>query len=213
MKPLFVTGIGTDVGKTLACIIMLNALEAEYWKPVQAGFKDGTDTETVQSLRYHSSIAVHQETYKLNLAASPHIASREEGIRINLSDILQSLPITNRRLLIEGAGGLLVPLNESEFVADLIARLQATVILVSRNYLGSINHSLLTAAYCRQQNIDVAGWIFMDEFGTYEQEIAEWSGYPVIARIPRLPVINREILWQQSQQIKPHLISILGNHS
>ena len=213
MKPLFVTGTGTDVGKTLVCITLANALEADYWKPVQAGFSEGTDTQTVQTLRYHQSFTQHREVYKLKLAASPHIAAREENVRIDTSSIVQQMPVVNGSLLIEGAGGLLVPLNEKEFVADLIVALNARTILVSRNYLGSINHSLLTAACCRQRNLDVAGWIFVDDFGTYEQEIAEWSGFPVLARIPRLAVVDRESLWQLSQQIKPHLLSILGNHS
>jgi dethiobiotin synthetase len=157
-----------------------------------------------------AGVSMHQEVYKFRLAASPHIAAREEGADISLERIAASLPVTGSHLLIEGAGGILVPLNGSEFVADLISKLHARVILVSRNYLGSINHSLLTAAYCRQRNLDVAGWIFTDEPGGYEEEISRWTGYPVIAKIPRLTEINRNTLWHQSLLMKENVIRILG---
>src|SRR5581483_8557036 len=102
----------------------------------------------------------------------------EEGIRINIGEICKKIPNINRTLLIEGAGGLLVPLNETEFVADLIKALQAKVILVSRNYLGSINHSLLTARVCKEMQLPVIGWVFNDQYLDYEEEIVQWSNFP-----------------------------------
>ncbi|GAC1442471.1 MAG: dethiobiotin synthase [Sediminibacterium sp.] len=209
-KPIFITGTGTDVGKTLAAAIVTEALEADYWKPVQAGFDDGTDTLLVASLLTNGNSVLHKELYKLKLPASPHIAAGREGIRIDLAAIAgEALAIRgrmkNKRLVIEGAGGLLVPLNEKETVADLIKALDARVILVSRNYLGSINHSLLTAAYCRDHQIDVAGWIFNDHYMQYESEIAGWSGYPSLGTIPKLSSIDKKTIHALALQMNPLL--------
>src|SRR5690349_3739626 len=132
---IFVTGIGTGVGKTCISAIVARALEADYWKPIQAGFDEGTDSEWVAGMLSGTQSVIHPEVYKLAMPASPHIAAREEGKRINIEEITKRIPANNRTLLVEGAGGLLVPLNESEFVADLIKALDAKVILVSRNYL------------------------------------------------------------------------------
>ncbi|MEO8713151.1 MAG: dethiobiotin synthase, partial [Parafilimonas sp.] len=148
---IFITGIGTDIGKTIAAAILTEALEADYWKPIQAGFDEGTDSEFIRSLISNKKTIIHPETYKLKLAASPHIAAREEGIEIDLNKIEKDyFRIVNRELsivnserssvnshllsdnlIIEGAGGLMVPLNENEFVLDLIKKLNAKVVLVS----------------------------------------------------------------------------------
>ena len=145
----FVTGIGTGIGKTLISAILAKALDADYWKPVQAGYENGTDSDWVMQKLTNSKI--HPEVYKLKLAASPHIAAREERIQISIEHIIEKKPVENRNLIIEGPGGLMVPLNEHEFVIDLIKALGMRVILVSRNYLGSINHSLLTSELCRRE--------------------------------------------------------------
>jgi dethiobiotin synthetase len=183
MNPIFVTGIGTGVGKTLVAAILAQALKADYWKPVQAGINE-TDSNWIRSHVENPLTIIHPELYALKLPASPHIAAREEGLRVEIGNVVANLPSNNRILIVEGAGGLMVPLNESEFVIDLIKALNCRVALVSRNYLGSINHSLLTAQVCRQNNVNVAGWIFNDQFMHYEDEIVEWSGYPKIASIP-----------------------------
>ena len=184
MKRIFITGIGTGIGKTLVSAIVARALEADYWKPVQAGYESGTDSEEMAALLAGTSLTIHPEVYRLAMPASPHIAARNEGITISVKKICEKIPIISRTLIIEGAGGLLVPLNENEFVADLIRELKASVILVSRNYLGSINHSLLTAQVCMQMKIPVIGWIFNDQYLDYEDEIVRWSNFPKIASIP-----------------------------
>ncbi|MEI6184788.1 MAG: dethiobiotin synthase, partial [Bacteroidota bacterium] len=139
MEMLFITGIGTDVGKTIAASIVAEALGADYWKPVQAGFEEGTDAGLAGKLVSDKSIVIHKEVYTLKTPASPHIAARIDDIIIDINKIVVSLPASNKQyLIIEGAGGLMVPLNEQEFVIDLIERLKAKVILVSKNYLGSI---------------------------------------------------------------------------
>ncbi len=201
-QPIFITGIGTGIGKTIISAIVTEALQADYWKPVQAGFEDGTDTLQVQSLISNSISVIHPEVYKLSLPASPHIAAKEEGRKINLQHILQQKPITNNLLVIEGAGGLMVPLNEHEFVIDLIKKINARVILVSRNYLGSINHSLLTASLCKQRNIDVLGWIFNDQYLNYEEEIVLWSGYPKLTSIPFVNTVDKVFVETQALKLQ-----------
>ncbi len=210
MQPLFITGIGTNVGKTVVAAIIAEALKADYWKPIQAGYENGTDTLDVLSLISNSTTIVHPEVYQLSLPASPHIAAKNENVEINLNQIINYLPKTsNSNLVIEGAGGILVPINETEFIADLIKLLHAKVILISRNYLGSINHSLLTAAFCKQNNINVLGWVFNDTFMNYEDEIVAWSGYPKIATIPNADCINKDFINKQALQMKSSLSKFL----
>ena len=229
---IFITGIGTDVGKTVAAAILAEALEADYWKPVQAGYDDGTDAEFVRSVVTNKISVVHPETYKLKLAAAPHIAAREERIKIDLDKIADDFHVITSNfkprptgssgraqtsnvkpqtsnLIIEGAGGLMVPLNDDEFVIDLVKKLNVNVILISRNYLGSINHSLLTAAVCKQHDINILGWVFNDHYLNYEEEIVQWSGFPKITSIPRAEKIDRAFVKTQASLIKDSLISFL----
>lgn len=215
-KRLFITGIGTDVGKTLVSAILAEALGADYWKPIQAGLDTGTDAATVGALISNTQTRIHPELYRLQTPASPHIAARIDGISIDRTLIQQrceeiGATLQNRPLLIEGAGGLLVPLADTLFVSDLIKPMQASVVLVSRNYLGSINHSLLTAAYCRQQAIDVAGWIFTDDYMQYETEIVQWSGYPSLGAIPKLAEINKTTIREQALRLRTTLIPNLAS--
>lgn len=197
--------------------IVTEALDAHYWKPVQAGFADGTDSEWVEErIGTGSGSRIAPELYKLKLPASPHIAAREEGLAISLDKIAATLDQiaatlpAGRPLVVEGAGGLLVPLNQREFVLDLVKKLEAKVILVSRNYLGSINHSLLTAAVCRSHGIKVAGWIFNDQYLHYEQEIVSWSGLPRIGSVPFQDSPDAEFVRTQAGLIGPALRKVLG---
>jgi dethiobiotin synthetase len=239
MQPIFITGIGTGIGKTLIAAIVTEALEATYWKPVQAGFDDGTDTGWVSERISRPEGRLSPEAYRLAMAASPHIAARQEGIVISLDKIVDQFEeirleanhrsaIRNggagspggrdetggsgtvvRPLIIEGAGGLFVPLNDQEFVLDLIRRLDATVILVSRNYLGSINHSLLTATACRVHGLRVAGWIFNDQYGQYEHEIEKFSGLPSIGSIPFTDHPDKAFVQAQAAIVRPALLQAL----
>lgn len=206
---IFITGIGTNIGKTVVSAVITEALTADYWKPVQAGFEEGTDALTVKSLVSNTVSQFHKEVYKLAMPASPHIAAKAENITINLSNIVAALPATNNYLIVEGAGGLMVPLNEQAFIVDLIKQLKAKVILVSQNYLGSINHSLLTAAVCKQHNIEVLGWVFNDTYLNYMQEIVEWTQYPLIAHIPKITVVTKEFILQQAQIMKESLCKFM----
>ena len=184
MKSYFVTGIGTDVGKTVAAAILTEALHADYWKPVQAGALDFTDTDTVKSLVSNPTSTFHPEAYRLKMAASPHRAAAE-GIELNVRAL--TLPQTENNLIVEGAGGLMVPLNKRFLMLDLVQQLGLEVVLVSRNYLGSINHTLLTAEVLRYRKVPVAGIIFNgEENAASEDFIIKYTG------LRRLPSIRQE---------------------
>jgi dethiobiotin synthetase len=203
MRPFFISGIGTGIGKTIVAAVLTEALRANYWKPVQAGFEKGTDSSWLASMINNSETIIHPETYKLQMAASPHIAAARENRRIDLSRIIEDFDQlkSDRPLIIEGAGGLLVPLNEKEFVIDLIKLLDARLILVSRNYLGSINHSLMTAKICRSYGLDPAGWVFNDNYLDYENEIVTWSGYPALFSLPLLDTISPQTISEAAGRI------------
>jgi dethiobiotin synthetase len=225
MRPIFITGIGTGVGKTLVSAIVAEALGAYYWKPVQAGFDEGTDAEWVGARLSNGGVGaggagegrksgaasgrVLPELYTLKMPASPHIAARAEGVVISLDMIAAGLP-AERPLVVEGAGGLFVPLNDRDFMVDLALRLDATVILVSRNYLGSINHSLLTAEACKVRGVRVAGWVFNDQYGHYEAEIAHWSGLPALGSIPFRESPDAEFVREQASLLRPRLLEMLA---
>ena len=205
MKPIFISGIGTDIGKTLIAAIITEALKADYWKPVQAGYDPGTDSQFVASLISNSDTVIHPETYLLKLPASPHISAQKENRRIELQKIAEELSAMDKKrpLIIEGAGGLMVPLNDKEFVIDLVKMLNARLVLVSRNYLGSINHSLMTAAVCRNYGLEVAGWIFNDQYLNYEHEIVQWSGFPALFSVPLMKTISKQSILAAAESIPP----------
>jgi dethiobiotin synthetase len=212
MKPLFVSGIGTGIGKTVVAAILTEAFQADYWKPIQAGYETGTDSNLLASLVSNPKTIIHPETYKFETAASPHIAARNENQRVDLGRIVndyQKLD-SDRPLVIEGAGGLMVPLNEIEFVIDLVKKLDAVLILVSRNYLGSINHSLMTANICRSYGIVPGGWVFNDNYLNYEKEIVDWSGYPALFSLPYMDSISKQTISKAAQRFDlSYLYSLL----
>jgi dethiobiotin synthetase len=205
LQPIFITGTGTQVGKTVVAAIVTEALQADYWKPVQAGFENGTDSQSVKNWVSNPSSIIHPELYKLSLAASPHISAREESITISIENIIQQIPVTTKPLIIEGAGGIMVPLNEHDFIIDLIKALNAIVIIVSENVLGSINHSLLTAAMVKAGNFQKAGWIFNKKFMGYEDEIVAWSDFPRIGSITNLTNIDQSSILSEAEKLLPAL--------
>ena len=208
-SPIFITGIGTGIGKTVVSAIIAEALEADYWKHIQAGIDTATDSDWVKAHLSNPLSVIHPECYRLKLAASPHYSSRQEGIAITVQRISNEIPIYNRNLIVEGAGGLFVPLNNNEFIKDLIIALRARVVLVSRKYLGSINHSLLTAAECRQTNIPVAGWFFHGYEPSYENEIISWSGFPKIASVPIVEYPEKSFIKEMAELNRMSLIDML----
>jgi dethiobiotin synthetase len=204
MKPIFISGIGTGIGKTVVSAVITEALQADYWKPVQAGSIPDTDSLRVKELLSNSGSRIHRETYFFSLPASPHISARKENENIVLDRIVNEYQQMdhNRPLVIEGAGGLMVPLNEKEFVIDLVEALGARLVLVSRNYLGSINHSLMTAQIARARGLDVCGWIFNDQYMDYADEIAAWSRIPKLFEIPMLESVSQDHIAKFASQFK-----------
>lgn len=203
MEPIFVAGIDTNVGKTIVAAILTQALKADYWKPIQCGNLNDSDTNTVQQLVSNGTSTFHPEAYRLPLPMSPHIAASRAGVSISL-DLIKA-PTTNRPLIIEGAGGLLVPLNQQYCVIDMIQHLGAQVVLVSRNYLGSINHTLLSAQALKAYNIPVKGIIFNGEpmEGT-EEIILHHTGYKCLGYLDEEPLFTPEIIAQYAQKWLQH---------
>ncbi|SHN44466.1 dethiobiotin synthase [Chitinophaga sp. CF418] len=201
---IFITGIGTGVGKTVTSACVVEALRADYWKPVQTGLTEGTDTDTVKSLISNPVSVCHREAYCLEAPASPHLAARLEDVNINVKRILElahSIQPSGRSLVIEGAGGLMVPLTEQVFTIDFIQQLEAKVIIVAQNYLGSINHALLTTQVLKQRAIPVLGWIFSGEYHSNETEVVGWSGYPLLGRIPHTAMVDRAFVKEQAEKL------------
>ncbi len=194
----FITAIGTDSGKTLVSAIITEMLQCDYWKPIQSG--DPRDTLTVQSLVSNKFSSFQSETYLLKTPASPHYSAQVDGVNIELDKIV--LP-TRNQLVMEGAGGLLVPINEEEVIADLIAQVRAEVVLVSNLYLGSINHTLLTVEELKRRDLKVKGIIFNGESNPSSEEIIlKKSGYKCLLNIPKLESVNPEVVKDLAAQLK-----------
>jgi dethiobiotin synthetase len=197
----FVTAIDTDSGKTLASAIVCEALEADYWKPVQAGLP--RDSQTVKNLISNTRTTVHPEAYLLKTPASPHASAKRDGVTINISDL--KLPETSQDMIIEGAGGCLVPLNDQDLVIDLIGRFNAEVILVADLYLGSINHTLLTVEALRSRKLPIRGIIFNGESNVESERIILLrSGLRCLLRIDRERHIHPGIVKQYAKVLKAH---------
>ncbi|WP_111682438.1 dethiobiotin synthase [Winogradskyella tangerina] len=202
MKTYFVTGISTDVGKTIASAILVEALNADYFKPVQAGDLDNSDTHKVQRLVSNSKSVFHPNSYALKTPMSPHGAAEIDGLQIDTKQIKR--PITKNNLVIEGAGGLLVPLNDSETILDLIQP-SDKVIVVSRHYLGSINHSLLTIKALQNKGFDVSLVYSGDEHPSTESIIEKMTGVKVIGRINNEPYFDQNVITEYAHKFKEKL--------
>lgn len=201
-----ITGIGTDVGKTVVSAIVAQALKAAYWKPVQAGDLDNTDSMKVD--RYTTNeVSVLPEQFKLNHPMSPHAAAKLDGVSVRLEDFV--LPEVKGNLIVEGAGGLLVPLNSDGLLfADLCQHLNLPIILVSRHYLGSINHTLLTAEVLKNRNLPVKGIIFNgEENSASEAIILQLTGFKNLGRIPQVENIDQVFISEQAQILEANLLA------
>lgn len=196
-KEYVITGIGTDVGKTVVSAIVSQALQGGYWKPVQAGDLDNSDSIKIKNLT--DGVEVLEEAYKLNTPMSPHGAARIDGVEITHIDKVRF----EGNLVIEGAGGLLVPLNNQGLVlADIFEAWRLPTIVVSRHYLGSINHTLMTLEILKSRNIEVAGIIFVgDELPSTEEIILSKSRVKMLARIPEVKEITKEFIQQQADKL------------
>ncbi|WP_309608885.1 dethiobiotin synthase [Flavobacterium sp.] len=203
---LFITGISTDVGKTIASSIIVEALEADYWKPIQAGDLDISDSHKVQSYFSNTKSQIFENSYQLNTPASPHLAAQIDGITIDLKKIIE--PITKNHLVIEGAGGLFVPLNETDCIIDLI-KPDYKVIIVSRHYLGSINHTLLTIEALQNRNLAIGGIIFSGkENKSTEDIILKKTNINFIGRIDEEPYFDKNVIAAYADLLRENLIKM-----
>jgi dethiobiotin synthetase len=199
----FITGIGTDVGKTIVSAVLVEALEADYWKPIQAGELNNSDSINVERLVSNSTTKFHKSAFNLETPMSPHGAATIDGVSIETNKI--NRPITKNTLVIEGAGGLLVPLSDSETVLDLIKPMDK-VVVVSRHYLGSINHTLLTLEILKQRKIDVLGIIFNgDENKSTESIIEKMSGVHILGRMEDEPYFDKNVVKEYASIFEPRL--------
>jgi dethiobiotin synthetase len=189
MEKYFVTAIGTNSGKTIFSAVLVEMLQADYWKPIQSGTED-KDADKICELINNNYSLVHPSFYELKLPASPHQAAYEQGIEIRLDDF--SLPQTDNHLVIEGAGGLLVPLNyHNEFVIDLAQKFDAELILVSDFYLGSINHTLLSYNEIKRRNLKIKGIVFNGDLNEHSVKIIlQTTGLKKLLHIPRVSKIT-----------------------
>ncbi|SDR10633.1 dethiobiotin synthetase [Chryseobacterium soldanellicola] len=197
---LFITGIGTEVGKTVCSAILTKYFNADYWKPVQSGDLHFSDSMKIQNW-VGENVVIHLETYRLQLAASPHQSAAEEGISITINDF--QLPETQNNLIVEGAGGLMVPLNDTEFMIDLIEKLNIPAALVVRNYLGCINHSLLSILALNQRKINLKYLILNGNFPPDTEKIICKNIQPEteIIRIPNIENLTRENIENITEQL------------
>lgn len=202
MKKIFVTGISTEVGKTVASAIITEALEADYWKPVQAGDLHNTDSHKIERLVSNSRTRIHPNSYALKTPMSPHAAAEIDGVHIKPENITE--PETDNHLVIEGAGGLLVPLNDEHTILDLL-KPGYKVIVVSRHYLGSINHTLLTVEHLKQHGFKPAILFSGDEHPTTESIILKKTGLPCIGRIEEEKEFNQEVVKKYAGKFKESL--------
>jgi dethiobiotin synthetase len=203
---LFITGIGTDVGKTITSAIVTQALESDYWKPIQAGDLDNSDSHKIQRYISNDKTIIHENSYKLNTPASPHLAAAIDGITIDLKKIVE--PKTKNHLIIEGAGGLLVPLNDNDTIIDLI-KPDYKIILVSRHYLGSINHTLLSFEALKSRNLNIAGIIFSgDENKATEEIILKKTKAKFIGRIDNEPYFDQNVIQYYADKFRENLLTL-----
>ncbi|MBT8211463.1 MAG: dethiobiotin synthase [Eudoraea sp.] len=205
MKRLFVTGISTEVGKTIASAILAEALQADYWKPVQAGDLDYSDSDKVAALISNDTSVIHKNSYALNTPMSPHAAAEIDKITIDLDKIVE--PDTRNHLVIEGAGGLLVPLNDHATIADLI-RPNYQVIVVSRHYLGSINHTLLTLEALKNRGIKSHLIFSGPAHPTTEQIILNKTSTPCIGRIGEESEFTKETVKKYAEEFSAKLLEL-----
>jgi dethiobiotin synthase len=199
----FITGISTEVGKTISSAIVVESLQADYWKPIQSGDLDNSDTMKVKSLISNSISTFFPSSYEFDYPASPHLSAQMEGRHIELAHIKR--PHSSNTLVIEGAGGLFVPLNERNTIIDLMLPTDK-IVLVSRHYLGSINHTMLSVEALQRRGLNIFGIIFSGEENTAtESWIASYTQIPIIGRIEEEPFFDKNTIKRYADLFKRNL--------
>ena len=199
----FITGISTEVGKTISSAIVVESLQADYWKPIQSGDLDNSDTMKVKSLISNSISTFFPSSYEFGYPASPHLSAQMEGRHIELAHIKR--PHSSNTLVIEGAGGLFVPLNERNTILDLMLPTDK-IVLISRHYLGSINHTMLSVEALQRRGLNIFGIIFSGEENTAtESWIASYTQIPIIGRIEEEPFFDKNTIKKYADLFKKKL--------
>ena len=205
MTGYFVTGTDTNVGKTVLSALLVAALDAVYWKPVQTGASEGTDRESVRAWSEAKEEQLPLERYRFDPPVSPHLASREAGVRIALEAFELPAAPAGRRWIVEGAGGVMVPLNERDMIRDLMRRIGFPVIIAARTALGTINHTLLTLAALREAHLPICGVALIgDENIENRRAIEHYGNVRVVGHIPILDQINRAALLEVYEKTFDH---------
>ncbi|UTW67022.1 dethiobiotin synthase [bacterium SCSIO 12643] len=202
IKQYIIAGIGTEVGKTVVSSIVTEKLQADYWKPIQAGDLDQSDSIKVEKWVSNTQTHIHPEGVRLNHPMSPHAAADLENRRIHLSDL--NLPESSNDLIVELAGGILVPINHQITNLDLIKKIKLPVILVVNFYLGSINHTLLSIECLKSHQVKIEGLIFNGEINEASKEvILEMSGCKNLGEVPPIQgEITSEIVHEYGKYIQ-----------
>ncbi len=202
---IIIAGIGTDVGKTVVSAILCRALRADYWKPIQAGSLSDTDSHFVARMLEGEESTVHAETYRLIEPMSPHAAAKIDGVEIDLKALTPPTITSKKHLIIELAGGLMVPLSEQSSTIDLVRQLVCPVVLVANYYLGSINHSLLSLHLLKTSGIDVLGIIFNGEPNLQSRDIIlKQGGVSALADIPQSDGIDTTFIQTHAEILLKH---------
>jgi dethiobiotin synthetase len=195
-ESLFVTGTDTNVGKTLLSALLVAALDAIYWKPIQTGATEGTDRQTVINLADIPEAQTIPESYCFDPPLSPHLAAEASGVTIDLARIRVQLKV-DKPVIAEGAGGILVPINDSELMLDLARHLGFPILIAARSALGTINHTLLTVRALRCAKMRIKGIVMIGNRNRdNERSIEQFGAVPVVGWIPWLDKIDRETLRQ-----------------
>jgi malonyl-CoA O-methyltransferase len=204
MRGVFVTGTDTAVGKTVVSAWLVRALEADYWKPVQAGLEGETDSEVVRRLAALPPERIHASAYRLKAPLSPHEAARREGVRIDLARL--DLPVSSRPIVAEGAGGVLVPLDADALIVDLMARLGLPVVLVARCTLGTINHTLLSLEALRARRLPLLGVVLNGPPNEANRKAIETHGRAhILAELPRFDALDESAIVEAARRFPPRL--------
>lgn len=192
---LFVTGTGTDIGKTLVSAVLMAGTRGCYWKPIQSGIEETTDTQWIKAVTGLPENHFWPECYRLHQPLSPHAAAALDGVHIDLAAIRLPVSKLSQHLIVEGAGGLMVPLNEHHFMLDVIIQCQLPVLLVAASGLGTINHTLLSLEMLRRHHIEIAGVVLNGPLNPSNRHAIEYYGQTsVVAQIEPLPLVNASVL-------------------
>ena len=200
LNKIFITGTDTGVGKTVVAAILVAGLQGRYWKPIQSGLDNMTDTQWIHKVTGFPEKKFYPETYRLKRPLSPHVSAAQEGLRIEL-DAFQ-IPATHPsvHLVVEGAGGIMVPLNDRHFMLDLMKKIDIPVLLVASSLLGTINHTLLSLEQLRRHGLDVLGVVLNGPVNSDNREaIKHYGKISVLAEIEPIPAINLQTLVQSFQ--------------